>query len=162
MPAAGALRRIRTLPPGDYRFRVIAMNNDGVWNEAGATLSIRVVPPIYRRWWFIALCLLGLVMVLAGLYLLRLRRLRREFDAVLAERNRMAREIHDTLTQDFVGTSLQLDILHQHLKSGKIETAIEDVRRTRLLVTEGAGGGTAQHMGPAREPVAGQPSDAAV
>jgi signal transduction histidine kinase len=63
--------------------------------------------------------------------------LRREFDAVLAERNRMAREIHDTLTQDFVGTSLQLDIVSQQLAKGKVELAIEQVKRTRQLVTEG-------------------------
>jgi signal transduction histidine kinase len=116
---------------------VIAMNDDGLWSTDGATLSLRVVPPFYRRWWFVLLVVLVLCAMLAGLYLLRLRRLRQQFEAVLAERNRMAREIHDTLTQDFVGTSLQLDLLAAHLRSGKIETAMEDVRRTRLLVTEG-------------------------
>jgi signal transduction histidine kinase/ligand-binding sensor domain-containing protein len=134
------VRRVATytnLPPGKYRFRVIAMNDDGVWSTEGATLSLRVVPPFWRRWWFVAIFVLLVGALLAGLYLLRLRRLRQQFDAVLAERNRMAREIHDTLTQDFVGTSLQLDLLAAHLKSGRIETAIEDVRRTRLLVTEG-------------------------
>lgn len=134
------VRRVATytnLPPGRYRFRVIAMNDDGLWSTDGATLSLRVVPPFYRRWWFVLLVVLVLCAMLAGLYLLRLRRLRQQFEAVLAERNRMAREIHDTLTQDFVGTSLQLDLLAAHLRSGKIETAMEDVRRTRLLVTEG-------------------------
>jgi signal transduction histidine kinase len=68
---------------------------------------------------------------------LRLRRLRGRFDGVLAERNRMAREIHDTLTQDFVGTSLQLDLIAQQLSRGKVELAIDQVKRTRQLVTEG-------------------------
>jgi signal transduction histidine kinase len=63
--------------------------------------------------------------------------LRRQFDAVLAERNRMAREIHDTLTQDFVSTSLQLDLVAQQLQRGKVELAMEQVRRTRQMVTEG-------------------------
>jgi signal transduction histidine kinase/ligand-binding sensor domain-containing protein len=125
------------LPPGTYTFRVQAMNNDGLWNRVGATLAFRVVPPFYRRWWFITLAVFVFFLALAGLYLLRLRRLRGQFNAVLAERNRMAREIHDTLTQDFVGTSLQLDILSQQLKSGHVEKAIDQVRQTRQLVTDG-------------------------
>jgi ligand-binding sensor domain-containing protein len=125
------------LPPGPYRFRVEAVNGDGFWNHAGATLEFRVLAPFYRRWWFIGLVVLALGLILAGLYLLRLRGLQRGFDAVLAERNRMAREIHDTLTQDFVGTSLQLDIITGMLKKGRVEQALEQVARTRRLVTEG-------------------------
>ena len=136
---AGARRSATytNLPPREYRFDVEAMNEDGVWNRAGAELRFRIVPPFYRRWWFIALVVLALCGLLAGLYLLRLRRLRGRFDAVLAERNRMAREIHDTLTQDFVGTSLQLDLISQQLSRGKVEMAMDQVKRTRRLVTEG-------------------------
>ena len=125
------------LTPGSYLFRVQAMNNDGVWSRTGAELRFRIIPPVYRRWWFIVLVLLVLLALLAGMYLLRLRRLQREFDAVLAERNRMAREIHDTLTQDFVGASLQLDLITSHLSRGKVELAIDQVKRTRQLVSEG-------------------------
>jgi len=125
------------LTPGSYIFLVQARNKDGVWNLKGAELHFRIIPPIYRRWWFLLLSLLVLLALLAGLYLLRLRRLQREFDAVLAERNRMAREIHDTLTQDFVGASLQLDLITQHLSRGRVELAQDQVKRTRQLVTEG-------------------------
>lgn len=125
------------LTPGSYLFHVQAMNNDGVWNRAGAELRFRIIPPIYRRWWFLLLGLLVLLALLAGMYLLRLRRLKGEFDAVLAERNRMAREIHDTLTQDFVGASLQLDLITQYLSRGKVELAMDQVKRTRQLVSEG-------------------------
>jgi len=125
------------LPPAAYRFQVQARSKDGSWNLVGAELRFQVVPPFYRRWWFVVLAVSALLALLAGIYLLRLRRLRRQFDAVLAERNRMAREIHDTLTQDFVGTSLQLDILAQQLHRGQIEKAIEQVRHARQLVTEG-------------------------
>ncbi len=120
-----------------YVFRVQAVNGDGVWNLAGAEVRVRVVPPFWRRWWFLASFLAGLAAILAGIYLLRLRRLRRDFDVVLAERNRMAREIHDTLTQDFVGTSVQLDIVAQMLRRGKVEAALEQVVKTRRLVTDG-------------------------
>jgi signal transduction histidine kinase/ligand-binding sensor domain-containing protein len=125
------------LTAGHYSFHVEARNGDGVWSRAGAELHFRIVPPIYRRWWFLLLSLVVVLALGAGLYLLRLRRLEREFDAVLAERNRMAREIHDTLTQDFVGASLQLDLITQHLTRGKFELALEQVKRTRQLVTEG-------------------------
>ncbi|MGD0647925.1 MAG: two-component regulator propeller domain-containing protein [Acidobacteriaceae bacterium] len=125
------------LTPGRYVFHVQARSKDGEWNLAGAELRFRIVPPVYRRWWFLLLSLLLILALVAGMYLLRLRRLEREFDAVLAERNRMAREIHDTLTQDFVGASLQLDLIAQHLNRGKFELALEQVKRTRQLVTEG-------------------------
>ncbi len=125
------------LPPGAYRFMVEAAVGDGAWSLRPAEVSFRIVPPFYRRWWFVVSAVLALSACLAGLYLLRLRFVRRRFDAVLAERNRMAREIHDTLTQDFVGTSLQLDIIAQQLAKGKTELAIEQVKRTRQLVTEG-------------------------
>ena len=136
---AGARRQATytNLPPGEYRFDVEAMNEDGVWSTRGAELSFRIVPPFYRRWWFVGLAVVVLCGLLAGLYLLRLRRLRGRFDAVLAERNRMAREIHDTLTQDFVGASLQLDLISAQLSRGKVDAAMAQVKRTRQLVTEG-------------------------
>jgi len=125
------------LMPGPYVFHVEARNSDGTWSHTDAEMHFRIVPPIYRRWWFLLLCVLGVLAIIAGLYLLRLRRLEREFDAVLAERNRMAREIHDTLTQDFVGASLQLDLIASHLTRGKFELALEQVKRTRQLVADG-------------------------
>ena len=135
------------LRPGTYRFRVRAMNNDGVWNETGAELPFRIVPPFYRRPWFIAVLVMLLAASVGGLYRLRLRGVRSQFEAVLQERNRMAREIHDTLAQDFVGVSLQLDILAQMLEAQKpeaqqqdqlkLDAAAEQVQRTRRLVTEG-------------------------
>ncbi len=125
------------LAPGWYTFEVQARNNDGAWTPTGAALRFRIVPPVYRRWWFLLLVALAIGAAVYGVYLLRLRRLRTRFDAVLAERNRMAREIHDTLTQDFVSTSLQLDIVAQQLKRGQVERAIEQVRQARQLVTEG-------------------------
>ena len=56
------------VPPGDYTFRVIAANSDGIWNEQGASLTIRVVPPFWRRPWFLALMTLGAVAFAATLY----------------------------------------------------------------------------------------------
>jgi signal transduction histidine kinase/ligand-binding sensor domain-containing protein len=133
-------RRIATytnLPPGKYRFHVQAANNDGVWNETGAAIGFYVRPPFYRTLWFVLIALAALA-VLAGLiYALRVRRLRSQFDAVLAERNRMAREIHDTLAQSFVGVSVQLEIVSQLLTHSQIPAANQQLDRTRDYVREG-------------------------
>ena len=125
------------LPPGLYRFHVQAMNNDGIWSETGATHELRIIPPFYRRWWFLALSVLSLCAVVVALYRLRLRSLQRQFDAILKERNRMAREIHDTLAQDFVGVTLQLDIISQLLGFKKIDAAMQQLQQTRTFVVEG-------------------------
>ncbi|WP_263415415.1 sensor histidine kinase [Terriglobus albidus] len=101
------------LDPGTYRFRVIACNNDGVWNEAGSTLDFAVTPAFDQTLWFRLLC----VIVLAGcLWLLYLRRLRQatahvreRLGARLEERVRIARELHDTLLQGFQGLLLRFD-----------------------------------------------------
>ncbi len=125
------------LPPRRYRFRVQAGNNDGIWNDVGATLPFEVIPPFYRRLWFLALTIFLSAILVTALYRLRLRVLRRQFDLVLTERNRLAREIHDTLAQDFVGISLQLDIVSQLLGGQKVEAAATQVQQTRRLVTDG-------------------------
>ena len=76
-----ATRRFATythLDPGDYTFRVKASNNDGVWNEQGVALHIRILPPWWDTWWFRALWAAALLGLLTGLYQLRVRELRRE------------------------------------------------------------------------------------
>jgi signal transduction histidine kinase/ligand-binding sensor domain-containing protein len=125
------------LPARSYRFRVQASNDDGIWSPVGAELRFRIIPPFYRRWWFFVLLLLAAATIFSAGYQLHLRRLRFQFNAVLQERNRMAREIHDTLAQDFVGVSIQLDIVRQLLGQAKVEAAVEQVDQTRKLVVEG-------------------------
>ena len=101
------------IPPGDYTFRVIAANSDGIWNEQGATLKIVVLPPFYRTWWFMAMALFGF----GGLAFLFFRRRetqirlkhaeerafsRRLIDSQEHERKRFAAEMHDGLGQSLV------------------------------------------------------------
>lgn len=125
------------LPARNYTFRVEAMGSDGTWLGVEARLPFRVTPPVYLRPWFIVLAILLAAAAAVALYRLRLRTLRQQFDAVLGERNRMAREIHDTLAQDFVGVSLQLDLVSQFLATGKAEAAAQQVKTTRELVMDG-------------------------
>jgi signal transduction histidine kinase/ligand-binding sensor domain-containing protein len=99
------------LAPGRYRFRVTASNNSGVWNEEGATLDVEVAPAFWQTNWFRALCVIALAALLFGLYILRVRQLRRRFALTLetrvAERTRIARDLHDTLLQSFHGLLLR-------------------------------------------------------
>jgi signal transduction histidine kinase len=116
---------------------VQAANNDGIWNETGAAIAFYVHPPFYRRPWFILLCIALIAALGVLLYRLRVRRLRAQFEAVLAERNRMAREIHDTLAQSFVGVSVQLELTSQLLTQSQIPAAHQQLDRTRAYVRDG-------------------------
>ena len=126
-----------SLPPREYRFRVRAQNNDGVWNETVAELTFHILPPIYKRWWFYILVLFTIAALAAAVFQLRVRAVQRRFALVLNERNRMAREIHDTLAQDFVSVSLQLDIASQMLRTSNVEQAKTQLEATRRLVKDG-------------------------
>ena len=98
------------LRPGRYRFHVIAANNDAVWNTTGASFYFQVKPHFYQTiWFYCALCIM-LGWFVYEMYRLRMKRVSLQFHATLAERNRIAREIHDTLAQGFVGISLQLEV----------------------------------------------------
>jgi signal transduction histidine kinase len=136
---AGARRTAyyTSLPGRRYRFRVLAANNDGIWNETGAELRFSVRPPFYLRPWFYALAMLALAAAVLLLLQLRVQRVRGQFALVLNERNRVAREIHDTLAQDLVSVSLQLELLAQMMRANKLEPAAETIRETRALVKKG-------------------------
>lgn len=101
------------LRPGTYRFRVIASNNDGVWNETGATLDFEVAAAWYQTYWFRSLCLVVGVLLLWAIYQMRVRQIARtmkaRFDERLAERTRIARDLHDTFLQTIQGSKLVAD-----------------------------------------------------
>jgi signal transduction histidine kinase len=101
-----------SLPPRLYRFHVIACNNDGVWNESGTTLGFAIAPAYYQTWWFSLLCGLVAALLLWWLIRLRIRSITHELQSRLAERmaerERIARELHDTLLQSFQGLMMKL------------------------------------------------------
>jgi ligand-binding sensor domain-containing protein/two-component sensor histidine kinase len=125
------------LPPRHYRFRVQAANEDGVWSEEGAEISFIIKPPVYRTVWFVALATLLLIGIIFAIYRLRVRGISSRFEAILAERTRIAREIHDTLAQDLVGVSVQLELTAHLLAQSDVVEAREQVDRTRSLVQQG-------------------------
>ncbi len=123
------------VPPGKYRFLVLAANSDGVWSETPAAVDFTVQPFFYQTRWFY----LALVLVLAGLvyavYRWRVHTVERQYQAVLGERTRIAREIHDTLAQGYVAMSVQLE-LAERLLATSVEAAARQLRQTRTMVRE--------------------------
>jgi signal transduction histidine kinase/ligand-binding sensor domain-containing protein len=113
------------LRPRKYRFRVIACNNDGVWNEEGATLDFSVAPAWYQTIWFRVSCVGGFVLLLWALYQLRLQQLERQFgmqvEARVNERTRIARELHDTLLQSFQGLMLRFQTVGEMLPARPLD-----------------------------------------
>lgn len=110
------------LGPGDYHFQVRAANNDGVWNTAGANLRLTIPPTFVQSRPFRVLCLFAALLVLWLLYSMRLRqisaRLSDRSEARLAERERIARELHDTLLQGFQGLILRFQAVANRLPPG--------------------------------------------
>lgn len=121
------------LGPGEYRFMVIACNNDGVWSSRPAEFSFRLEPHFYRTFWFYALVVLASGLLAWQLYALRLRQVRARYGVVLQERNRIAREIHDNLAQEILGISVQLEIVARTMASAP-DAARQHLDRARALV----------------------------
>jgi signal transduction histidine kinase/ligand-binding sensor domain-containing protein len=100
------------LEPRNYRFRVMACNNDGLWNETGAAWEFSIVPAFYQTIWFQALCVLTTGGLIWSAFRFRLRQMSARINLLynerLAERTRIARDLHDTLLQSLAGVSLQL------------------------------------------------------
>lgn len=131
------------LAPGSYRFTVIASNNDGVWNEVGATVGLEIAPAFFQTRWFAALCVLAVFGVLWLLYLLRLRRLglhiRTRLHERHLERERIARELHDTLLQSIQGLILRFQAVAETIPAANparqaIESALD---RADQVLAEG-------------------------
>ncbi len=127
------------LSPGNYRFRVVAGEEDGAWNMAGDAFSFYLKPPFYRTPLFAAIAISSALLFAGLLYWFRMRELRARYSAVLAERNRISQDIHDTLAQNLAGIALQLDAIHMQLpdvKSDLRERLDEACNLTRYSLTE--------------------------
>ncbi len=142
------------LPGGDYTFQVIASNNNGVWNETGVSIPIKIIPPLWQTWWFQGASLLALLAIgfmgvrwridsisaqnrhleelvdlrtadlkQSNVKLLQAIELREKAEtalaqkaageAVVAERSRLARDLHDAVTQTLFSASLIAEVLPQ-------------------------------------------------
>jgi signal transduction histidine kinase/ligand-binding sensor domain-containing protein len=110
------------LGPGEYRFRVAAAGPDGGWSTNDAVLRFAIAPAPWQTAWFRLAVVLAAVVVVWLLYRWWLervtRRLNAAFEVRLAERTRIARDLHDTLLQGFISASMQLHVALQQVDEG--------------------------------------------
>jgi signal transduction histidine kinase len=118
-PVAAREAVYTNLGPGSYRFHVMASNSDGLWNGAETALPFAVAPAFWQTWWFRSLSVMVFALAAVLLYRLRLHRLTHQlnvrFEERLAERTRIAQELHDTLLQGFLSASMQLHVADERL-----------------------------------------------
>jgi signal transduction histidine kinase/ligand-binding sensor domain-containing protein len=159
-----------------YRFRVIASNSDGLWNSSEAALGFEIEPAPWQTWWFrlSGVLVFGLgVLTFFRLRVLRLtKQMNMRFEERLAERTRIAQELHDTLLQGFLSASMQLHVADDYIDANSpakpfvgrvlelmgrvIDEGRNAVRGLRLPVRESedlehAFAGIQQELGVARE-----------
>jgi ligand-binding sensor domain-containing protein/signal transduction histidine kinase len=115
------------LPPGSFTFLVQARNADGVWSASPASLRFTLEPKLYQHWWFFPALLALFAAAVAVGYRVRIQRLRNRFNVILAERNRIARELHDTLLQGLSGVTMQLQALWTKMPPSPEKRALADI-----------------------------------
>ncbi len=131
------------LPPGHYRFRVIACNNDGIWNETGAQLAFTIPPAFTQSIWFKVICLLGFIGFVYSAYRFRVRQvtvqLRGRMYERLAERERIARDLHDTFFQGIQGLLLRFHTATSQLSKEEPARRIfeETLKQSDQVMLEG-------------------------
>jgi signal transduction histidine kinase/streptogramin lyase len=145
---AERVAHVPKLPPGNYVFRVKACNEDGVWNDIGASIAIHVEPPLWRKPWFIVVCGLAFVGALAGIiYLISTAKLKRQLRAarqkeiIERERARIARDLHDQLGANLTQVTLlgEMAETDKHLPGENEQHAqqiIETARETTRSLDE--------------------------
>jgi len=138
------------LPGGTYTLRLKGSNNDGVWNETGTAIEITIVPPFWETWVFRGIVLLAITGGITGFHSFRVQRTHtrnRELeklveerttelrervtaDAVAEERNRLARDLHDAVSQSLFSASLISEALPEVLQSNpdSVESLLQKLR----------------------------------
>jgi signal transduction histidine kinase len=129
------------VPPGKYVFEVIASNDEGLWSERARTVSIDIPPSFIQSIWFQILCGLVILMLLSLVYVVRFRQVNAQIRARIygrvAERERIARELHDTLLQGVLSASMQLDLAEDQLaEDSPLKGLVQSVLATLRHVTE--------------------------
>ena len=132
------------LGPQHYRFRVIASNNSGVWNDAGTSLDFSIAPAYYQTIWFRVSIGAVVLSMLWGLYRFRIHQIAREFNAHLDgrvdERLRVARDLHDTLLQIFQASLFEFQTARNLFSKGRqeaVQTLDNAMSTAKKAIVEG-------------------------
>lgn len=133
---ASAARRYASytnLDPGDYVLRVKGSNNDGIWNEAGASLGIVIAPPYWKTWWFRIAAALAIGGILFAMYRYRVNKLL-EIERI---RSSIATDLHDDIGSTLTEIALYSDVSLRALRAKKIEQQLDgDFRKVEAHLEE--------------------------
>jgi len=139
-----ALREVdyTNIPPGRFRFHVMARNPDGIWSGQETAMGFEVEPAYWQTRWFQVASVAGLLLLVLGFYRLRLQQVRGHFNMRLeervSERTRIARELHDTLLQSFQGLLLRFQTVSNQLPAGGAKQDLDKaIERAAQAITEG-------------------------
>jgi len=126
---AGARREAyyTNVPPGQYQFVVSAANPENDWSTSTVPVVMTIRPYFYRTIWFFGLCCGGLMLAIWGILRFRVLQIRTRLNAVLAERMRIARDLHDTLIQGFSGVTMQMQAIARQLSEPHEQRALQEV-----------------------------------
>jgi signal transduction histidine kinase len=131
----------KNLGPGTYLFRVVASNSIGLWNGPETSVPFVIEPAFWQTWWFRVACLAVCCLMILAIYRLRIHQLTKRlnvgFQERLAERTRIAQELHDTLLQGVLSASLQLDVAEDQLpEDSPTKPLLKRVLQLMSTVTE--------------------------
>jgi signal transduction histidine kinase len=115
------------LPPKHFKFLVYATAASGATSTSPAVLEFSVEPKLYQRIWFFPLIAVLLALSAVAVFRVRVNHLRQRFDLVLAERSRIARELHDTLLQGLSGITMQLQALWMRMPASKEKQFLAEI-----------------------------------
>ncbi|HJX93101.1 MAG TPA: two-component regulator propeller domain-containing protein, partial [Pyrinomonadaceae bacterium] len=118
-PGAAREAVYTNLDPGTYHFRVMASNSAGLWNGEESTVQLEIEPLFWQTWWFRLSSIMAIGLAILFFYRLRLHQLTQQmnvrFEERLAERTRIAQDLHDTLLQGFLSAAMQLHVADKKL-----------------------------------------------
>ena len=122
------------VPPGEYRFSIIASNNDGVWNENGASVPVVVEPHFYQTWWFRLLAFALFASALASVFRWRTERLRRENENLERRVDQRTAQLSEAMRAAESAAQAKADFLAT--MSHEIRTPMHGVLGTLELLSE--------------------------
>jgi len=135
MPTSARTAEYTNLPAGHYRFRVQVFDTDSPQALSELSLEIEQRPFFYRTWWFLTLCALLIAAAIFGYYRYRMKQMKIRYEAVLEERSRLAREMHDTVIQGCTGVSALLEAASMSAGENTAASPLTDFARQQLRTT---------------------------
>ncbi len=135
--------RYNKLPPGEYKFNVIACNEDGIWNESGASINLIIQPPFYRTWWFIISCAIFVIgSITITVHRISTRKLQfqleklKQKEMLERERSRIARDLHDQLGANLTQIALVAELIEGDKEfPEEIESYAQQIKQTARETT---------------------------